>query len=196
MTGKSWAPEDLARGRSQALVEVREALRFVEESLLGGGGAWVAGAEAPSLADLEAVWPFHWLLGLPGALPGDVAGAEGFPRVWAWVGRWQEVVSRAKRANGRPESITGDEAAERILKAEYAEPLGMVEEGDPSGLRAGEEVLVYPTDTGRLNKDRGRLVALDGREIVVEVGGEGGTVRVHAPRHGFRVVKVGEEAKL
>lgn len=168
-------------------------MRFVEESLLGGGeGEWVAGAQEPGLADLEAVWVFHWLLGLP----VEVAGLEGFARVRAWVGRWQEVVGAAKRRNGRPESVMGEEAAERILKAEYAEPLGGVEEGDPSGLRAGEEVLVYPTDTGRLNKDRGRLVALDGREIVVEVEGERGTVRVHAPRHGFRVVKVGEDMKL
>lgn len=67
-----------------------------------------------------------------------------------------------------------------------------MEVGDPSGLQKGDEVEVWPTDSGSNHRDRGRLVKLDGGEIVVQGRTGGGkTVRIHAPRHGFRVRKVG-----
>lgn len=67
-----------------------------------------------------------------------------------------------------------------------------MEEGEPSGLRKGDEVEVWPVDTGFTHRERGRLVGLNGGEIVVEgTTGRGRGVRIHAPRHGFRVRRVG-----
>ena len=57
-------------------------------------------------------------------------------------------------------------------------------------VEAGEEVVVWPTDTGATHKDSGKLVSINGDEVVIEVSGEKGSVRVHAPRHGFRVEKL------
>jgi hypothetical protein len=49
-------------------------------------------------------------------------------------------------------------------------------------------VSVWPTDTGTKNRDTGALVALSTAEIVIETKtNEDRVVRVHAPRHGFRV---------
>jgi hypothetical protein len=78
----------------------------------------------------------------------------------------------------------------------FAEPEGEVDGNDPSGLRKGDEIEVWPIDSGFSRKDRGRLVRLDSSEIVVESKTSNGKdVRIHAPRHGFRVRKVGK-AKL
>ncbi len=72
----------------------------------------------------------------------------------------------------------------------------VVDANDPSGLKKGDEVDVSPSDFGFSRKDRGRLLRLDGSEIVIQGRMErGGEVRIHAPRHGFRVRKV-KEARL
>ena len=65
-----------------------------------------------------------------------------------------------------------------------------MDESDPTGLRKGEVVEVWPIDSGSSGRDRGALVGLDWGEVVVEgvVGvGMGVSVRIHAPRHGFRI---------
>jgi hypothetical protein len=69
---------------------------------------------------------------------------------------------------------------------------------DPTGLREGEVVEVFPTDGGGFfHQDRGRLVGLSAGEVVIEkeVQGTGKKIRVHAPRWQFRVrrVKGGKE---
>ena len=72
-----------------------------------------------------------------------------------------------------------------------------MDEGDPSGLRKGEMVEVWPIDSGFSRKDRGRLVGLSTREVVIEGRTEDGKeVRIHAPRHGFRVRRAKEGGKL
>ncbi|KAF3345214.1 putative transporter [Verticillium dahliae VDG2] len=62
------------------------------------------------------------------------------------------------------------------------------------GLKAGDRVVVWPTDTGSTHKDAGTLVALDRTKVVFTVEGQqGAKTRVHAPRHGFKVKKVKAE---
>lgn len=83
-----------------------------------------------------------------------------------------------------------------MSKGSFPEPEGDVEANDPSGLEKGDEIEVWPIDSGFNHKDRGRLLKLDGKEVVVEGKTErGAVVRIHCPRHGFRVRKVGA-AKL
>lgn len=80
----------------------------------------------------------------------------------------------------------------QIGRSEFAEPEATVDEHDPTGLRKGQEVEVWPTDTGFSRKDRGGLVGLNGQEIVIQGRTkEGEGVRIHFPRHGFRVRGVG-----
>ena len=67
-----------------------------------------------------------------------------------------------------------------------------VDRDDPTGLERGLVVEVWPVDSGFSRKDRGVLVGLNGSEIVVEgKTGSGETVRIHTPRHGFRLRGVG-----
>jgi hypothetical protein len=139
-----------------------------------------------------AVWPFHWLTTLKGALPPSYISADLFPKVFAWIARFDKVVRDAAKAKGKAKTVTGKEAVAIIEGSEFAESEGDVEVGDPLELAKGDMVEVWPTDSGFNHKDRGRLVSLCGREVVIASRTEGGVeVRVHAPRHGFRVRGVG-----
>jgi hypothetical protein len=88
--------------------------------------------------------------------------------------------------------LTGEEAAELVLGSDYHEPEGRVDEGDAlvqlQGLKKGQLVRVWPTDTGSNHKDLGELVGINHKEVVIEAKAEeGGSVRIHAQRHGFAV---------
>jgi hypothetical protein len=143
-----------------------------------------------------AVWPFHWLNTLPGALPPDQISAKQFPKVFAWIDRFDKAIQVAAKEAGKPKTLKGPEAETRISNDEFAESEGEVDANDPSGVKKGDVIEVWPIDSGFSRKDLGKLVALSIHEIVIESKtGSGKTVRVHTPRHGFRFKKV-ESAKL
>jgi len=192
-TGRSWSKENIERGRPEALVEIKAAFEFLESTILADGREWILGVgeKGPSLADIEAVWPFHWLKGLKGALPASYISPQHFAKTYAWIERFNLAVLSSIKSNGPAPKISGKETVEKIKGEGWAEGELGVDEGDPSGLRKGEIVEVWPTDSGFNHRDRGRLVGLSTAEIVVEgmmEGGEG--VRIHCPRHGFRVRRV------
>jgi hypothetical protein len=145
------------------------------------------------------VWPFHWLTGLKGAIPSDQISAELYPKVFAWISRFQAAASAAAKSLGKPKTVKGTEAAASIESSDFAEKIGDVDQNDPSGLKRGQQVVVWPIDTGFRNKEKGQLLALSVSEIVIETKTQNGqTVRVHAPRHGFRVKpsSQGQNSKL
>lgn len=191
-TGRSWSRAAILKGRPEALVEVRSAFELLERALIGDGRKWILGNEGPSVVDIEGVWLFLWVRGMKGALPGNLISEKQFPKTWAWMDRFEAAVKEAGQKMGRPKTVKGEEAVRIVMEGGFVEEVGEVEALDPSGLKKGEEVEVWPTDTGFNHKDRGSLVKLDREEIVVEKSmGDGSTkVRVHAPRHGFRVVRV------
>ncbi|KAK2069640.1 hypothetical protein P8C59_004197 [Phyllachora maydis] len=86
--------------QAEAANEIAAVLALLETTLLADGRDWILATPAPSLADIEAVWPFHWLVGLPGALDSQVVSAERLPRVFAWIDRFDRAVKAAERANG------------------------------------------------------------------------------------------------
>ncbi|EFZ01742.1 glutathione S-transferase [Metarhizium robertsii] len=183
-----------------ALREVASVFNLLETTLLADGRDWILKTPGPGLADIEAVWPLHWLAGLPGALPKDRFGPRVYPKVYAWIQRFEEALQQARKKAGKPRTVSGEEAEKLILASEYHESEGPVDEGDfevaKLGLRKGDEITVGPTDFGATRKDVGRLVSLAGDEVVYETKPEGEgkqEVRVHAPRHGFRIQK-GREA--
>ncbi|OHE91563.1 glutathione S-transferase [Colletotrichum orchidophilum] len=196
--GGKLSPETMERGRPNAVNEIRRTVALLETTLLADGRDWLIGTPGPSLADIEAVWLPHWLSGLPGALPEEHISKEQFPKVFAWMERFQQVTVKAKKAaaadKGKVATVSGDEAAEIVVSSPYNEPEGRVDAKDllviEQGLRAGDEVIVWPVDTGASHKDTGKLLSLDGDEIVFEVQGPKGSARVHAPRHGFRLEKL------
>ncbi|ROW13380.1 hypothetical protein VPNG_05509 [Cytospora leucostoma] len=188
--------------RYEALSGIRDAFELLETTLLADGRDWILKTDGPSLADIEAIWPFHWLSGLPGALPPDQVSEARFPKVFAWIERFDRAVS----AGGDDEvpSVSGDEAAQTIVGSSYFEAQdGRVDETEPLGkalgLKRGERVVVFPLDTGSNHKDSGVLLGFDGKEVVFETVAEvqgSPSVRVHAPRHGFRVVREDQASRL
>ena len=136
-----------------------------------------------------AVWPFHWLIGLKGALPPSLFSKEIFPKVYAWVDRFSKAVSTAKSAAPKPTTLKGDEALKYIVTAEYHESEGDVDPNDPLGLEKGQDVESWPIDSGSRHHDRGRLVSLNSKEVVLasqsKIGGK--EIRIHHPRWNYRI---------
>ena len=87
------------------------------------------------------------------------------------------------------------------MHASFVDTNTRVDESDPLGLKKGQDVEVWPIETGFSHRDRGRLVALTAREVVLEgqTKTEGKEVRIHCPRINFRIQAVGggkESAKM
>ncbi|KAG6001859.1 hypothetical protein E4U21_003756 [Claviceps maximensis] len=177
-----------ARVQPVALREIAAVFRFLETTLLADGREWVLGTPGPRLADLEAVWPLHWLVvGMPGALPPRDFSRDVYPKVYAWMGRFDEAVRHAQERNACAVSrVKGEEAARLIARragggGEHGGPSSnlAVDEMDLEarglgGLTEGDEVLVGPTDTGVSGRDVGTLVGLNAEEVVYETrGGDG-----------------------
>ncbi|KAI9736806.1 MAG: hypothetical protein M1818_005857 [Claussenomyces sp. TS43310] len=194
--GKSFRKEDIERARPGAIVVIANAFAFLED-LLGDGREWLLGTTGPSLADIEGVWPFHFLVALPGALPPDQISSTQFPKVFAWIDRFSAATSAASEKLGEPKEIKGPEAVSLITSSEFAEADPTVDPKDAIGLRKGQEVEVWPIDSGFNNKDTGTLIGLTASETVIETKAENGqTIRVHAPRHGFSIRAIGKDEKV
>lgn len=117
--------------------------------------------------------------------------------MFAWIDRFDKAVSAAAKKAGKPKTIKGPEALASISSSKFAESEGSVDEKDPTGLKKGQEIEVWPIDSGFSRKDRGKLVKLDGKEIVIDGKTKDGQhVRIHAPRHGFRVRSAATGSKL
>jgi hypothetical protein len=177
--------------RPDALTEVRDAVELLETTLLADGRDWILKTEGPSLADIEAVWPFHWLVGMDGALPADVVGPSKFPKVFAWIERFDKVTRAKILEAGKPRQAKGDEAARIITGSGFAELKEGVDSQEifvkAAGLKTGDSVRMWPTDSGSKHKDTGKLVAITSTQMVIETQGTAGAVRLHAPRHGFKI---------
>lgn len=210
--GKLAAPRPDAR--AEAVANLRGVFELLETSLLADGRNWLLGGDAPRLADIEAVWLLHWLRGIPGALPREHLSERQFPKVFAWIERFDRAVSAAAAAaaaagsggGAQAPEVSGEEAARTIVGSPYFDDddtAARVVGDDPTvtalGLKQGDRVVVFPSDYGATHKDAGSLVGLDWKEVVFEtkttVQGSP-TVRVHAPRHGFRVVREEQGSRL
>lgn len=204
MGGRKWDPETVKGLRPEGQVHLRHAFDFLETGHLADGRSWILATEGPSLADIHGVWPFHWLvLGMKTAMPDDIVSAKTHPKVWAWIERFDASMRAEAGKVPRVKRMKGPEAVECVLGAEYAEGMNgermEVDGTDPvgKGLRKGQLVKSWPSDTGSRHQDTGRLLKLDKEEVVLEVEGkEGKMVRLHHPRWNFRIRSIGNGAKL
>ena len=139
-----------------------------------------------------AIWPFHWLTGLKGALPPSFISSRQFPKIYAWIDRFEKVVANAKASASKPATLKGADAVKFVTQADFSQPEGRVVE-DPLRLEKGQDVEVWPIDSGFRHHDRGILSALDSREVVIvtqtKIGGK--EVRIHYPRTNFRITVIG-----
>ncbi|MCJ1364147.1 hypothetical protein MMC16_003256 [Acarospora aff. strigata] len=196
LTGRSWAKADVVKLRPEALADMKDMFNFLETTLLRDSREWILKTEKLSLADIEAIWPFHWLADMKGALPPDVISEELYPKVFSWIGRFKKAISAAKSSAPKPARLKGADAVKQIVAAEYAEDEEDVDQSDPSGLKKGEDVQVWPIDSGFGHKDRGRLVSLTSKEVVIAKQSKVGAKEIHVrtPRHGFRIAKATVDA--
>ncbi|ETN45738.1 uncharacterized protein HMPREF1541_09571 [Cyphellophora europaea CBS 101466] len=192
--GRDWAVDHQDSLRPEGLAVLRSNVQFLETTVLEDGREWVLGGKDMTLADIHAAWIFVWLAEMDGALPDSLFGRKEYSKVWAWWDRYTKARGEALEAmekEGLKTEEEGKVAISRILKGDFGEKEGEVDERDPMGLQKGEEVRGYPTDTGSNHKDTGRLVALTSQEAVLSSKGEGGQeIRVHHPRWQFLVEPV------
>lgn len=188
-SGRPWSNEAQRKGRPEALAGMREAYDLVETTLLSDGRDWLLGTGKPSLADVEAIMPFHWLSTMPGAIPPETASAESHPKVFAWLERFNEAVKSAKQ---KPLTLKGPAAVKAVKEAEFAEQGGRIDDLDPLKLAGGDSVAAYPLDSGATGKVIGKLVDLTPNEVTVAVKPKSGdnNIHVHLPRWGFRVAPI------
>jgi glutathione S-transferase len=196
--GRRMTPEAMEKGRPDALQHMRQVFELLETMFLADGREWILGHGqhgGPSTADIDAVWPLAWLLkdrAMAGALPAEFFTKEKYPRTYAWVDRFMDLVEDKRKAQGKaPVAIDGPAMKTRVLASSAPLEATRFEDADPLGLRAGDMVEVYPTDYGQAHRDRGVLVGLTTTEVVVrnELG-----LHLHFPRWNFRVAPVGEGA--
>ncbi|KKF96240.1 hypothetical protein CFO_g1412 [Ceratocystis platani] len=189
-----YSPETIKRARPSALAEMRESMTLLETTILSDGRDWVLGTKEPTIADINAIWPFYWIMGIPGALPKTSFSASEFPKIHAWTARFQKIISAAKKQGQKPETVSGDQAYEIITKSLFHDKSSVVSD-ELSDLRVGDIVDLRPSDYGMQHVDTGRLVALSPKEVTIEVATSNATIHLHAPRHGF-VVKKSNKPKL
>lgn len=164
---------DLPQLRPSGIAEWRVILNTVEnEFLTAKPGTFIDGDEI-SLADIHVAWVIRFVLialGL-GNEPGFSKGY--YPRVYKWLESLPEP---------RMTVVDNETVIQQVLGAGYsAEPVG-VDEKDPTGLKAGDDVTVENLDTEPgAHLQHGKLFGLSPAEIVLELPTG---VRLHFPRKG------------
>jgi hypothetical protein len=128
---------------------------------------------------------------MPGALQSTYISENQFPKVFAWVGRFKEALHQAKAGQARPARINVDELIKHMEGSVFYESVGEVDAHDPTALKAGDEVTVWPVDTGFKHRDSGKLLGLTPNDIIILKRTTVGNldIHVHLPRWGYRVVK-------
>ncbi|EZF22683.1 hypothetical protein H112_04528 [Trichophyton rubrum D6] len=216
LTGPKWKMEDMPSLRGEAMVQVKRAFDFLESTLLADGRDWLRKTEKPTLADIHgmslicslvlldgfnweadiplryfsylAIWPLDWVLDM-GSLEDSIVTEASHPKVFAWIARFRQALSHAK---GRLEEmlVSGSEVLDGLQHESFAQSDAEFDDSDPLGLEKGEEVLVWPTDSGSTHQDAGTLIGLNSKEIVLQrkTADNRFDIRIHFPRLNFKVV--------
>ncbi|KAF1970854.1 hypothetical protein BU23DRAFT_472970 [Bimuria novae-zelandiae CBS 107.79] len=192
MGGRRMTAEAMAAGRPEGLQHLRQAFELLETTFLADGREWILATKEPSLADIDAVWPFEWLMvdkGMRGSLPNDQFGAQAYPRVYAWVQRFVAEVKKRKRNISPPVALDGASMSQRVLSTDTVAENVPFDKNDPLQLQQHEEVEVYPSDYGRTGKSTGQIVGLTTTEVVIR-NKQG--LHQHFPRWNFSIKKTEE----
>ncbi|KAK5119832.1 hypothetical protein LTR85_007158 [Meristemomyces frigidus] len=188
--GRPWTKDEQKKLRPAALANLRADFDFLE-SVLSDGRAWILGGgsdDGPKLADIHACWIFDWLFQLPGAFPEEFFNEKRHPKTMAWRDRYSTAIAKAKESAAKPSELEGPDAVSKILASGMRED-HLTFEDDPCGLQQGQEVEMYPIDTGSNFKDSGKLVGMSASEAVISTTTQqdGKEVRIHYPRWNFTI---------
>ena len=186
--GEDWSQEARSKKRAPAVEQMRGFFSFLENTILSDGRDWVLGTDKPMLADIHSAWIFDWMLSLEGSFPKEVISQKIYPKTFAWCQRYHSAIDEANNATSKPEEVDGAEALKRLEKASTKSSI-QIDPNEPLGLKHGQDVKVYPIDTGTTGVQEGKLLGLDETEAVVGTKTKTGSdLRVHLPRWNFSVV--------
>ena len=168
------APDDVAPLRHRHLQQGAAHLAWLIK-MLADGRPFIL--HDPSAADFAAYCPL-WLLRNQGG-PEAEAKLPVEP-----LRSWCERV--AAIGHGRPQDMSSAEALALAAKSQ-PKATDIDPDGDPSGLRPGDDVVVVADDTGR-DPVRGTLIAADAEELVISASHPlVGAINLHFPRADFDV---------
>jgi len=175
-SGRAFDSDKLKAAAPIALEQTYAHLSLAEQ-MLRDGRPYLLGA-APSLADCALYNPV-WFLQVRMGKGATPAPLDRLPKIVAWSERMKAFGS------GKPTEMPATEALD-VAKAATPDN-GKVDEGDPSGLKAGQKVSVVPDDTGKVPVS-GTLVGLAADRVsVIRSDPRVGDVVVHFPRAGYIV---------
>lgn len=198
MTGRPFNADTLRENRPECLAHARIYFNQMEHELLADGRHYLLGTNEPTLADIHGVWTFSWTLHekmhMLEYLEKDIINEKQYPKTFAYVDRFQKAIAKKQEQNGVPEVLPDDDCINRILDSDFFELEGTIDEHDPLKLSKGQLVEIWPVESGFTHHDKGELVAIGVKEVVISstpnVGG--GRLRLHFPRVNFRVQPVAE----
>jgi glutathione S-transferase len=196
MGGRRMTAESMQAGRPEGLQHLGQAFEMLETTFLADGREWILGTKGPSTADIDAVWPFEWLVvdkGMKGSLPEAQFGEKMYPRVHAWVRRFMAEVDKGKKAASKPTALDSETLANRVSSTSLAYDEVAFDENDVLGLEKGEEVEVYPSDYGQMGKSTGVIIGLTTNEVVIR--NQKG-LHLHFPRWNFSIKKVSSTRQI
>lgn len=148
-------------------------------------------AQSPVLIAIVACWILDWLFQLPNAYDDVFFNKTKYPKTIEWRERYNAAIAKAKEDAPTPPELEGKDAVAKILKSPLtASPMV---QADPIGMKEGEDVIMYPIDTGYNSKDSGKLVGLTAHEAVVSTKDKSGEheIRIHYPRWNFEIERPG-----
>lgn len=196
MGGRRMSAENMQAGRPEGLQNMLQAFELMENTFLADGRRWILDTSGPTVADIDAVWPFEWLVvdrGMKGALPEEHFSEKSYPKTHAWIQRCMSSIKAAKGEVKKGTSLDGKTMNTRVLNATSpTEPLSF-DANDPLGFQAGDAVEICPSDYGQAHKDRGMLIGLTSSEIVIR-NSKG--LHLHFPRWNFRITKTVKNATI
>lgn len=194
--GREWTADHQDSLRPEALVNLRSQVQLLEQDLLTEGQDWIFPGPNPSISDIHAAWIFTWLADMDDALPKELFSAEIYPKAYAWFDRYRTAIAKAMdnmEKSGKVRELEGEAAIKEITSGPFGDKQPSIDGRDPTGLKGGEHVNGYPTDTGFTRRDEGDLIGLTAQEVTISSKASNGTeIRVHHPRWNFAVIPAGK----
>ncbi|CAO2657780.1 Nn.00g039060.m01.CDS01 [Neocucurbitaria sp. VM-36] len=190
MGGRRMTAENMKAGRPDGLQNLRQAFDLLETTFLADGRDWILGTKEPSLADIDAVWPFEWLIVdryMRECLPEASFNAKIYPKTYGWVKRFMDFVEKKKATHPKPATLDGGAMSQRVLRATSSVDYIASVEDDPLDVKSGDEVEVFPSDYGQMGKSAGTLIGLTTDEVVIR-NTKG--LHLHFPRWNFSIKKI------
>jgi glutathione S-transferase len=190
MGGRRMTKEAMEAGRPDGLQHMRQAFDLLETTFLADERDWILGTKGPTVADIDAVWPFEWLVvdhGMRESLPEELISEMIYPKAYAWIRRFMGLVEKRKATCPTPTMLDGKTMASSTLgAASSTNDIGFIA-NDPLDGKQGDQVSVFPSDYGQMDPTIGALVSLSTNEVVIRNDKD---VYVHFPRWNFAIKKI------